>query len=283
MNGYIDFAFLDSGTGGIPYMLALKNKRPQARCVYLGDTIHFPYGQKTKEEVIESASSSIGFIIKKWNPRSLVIACNTISVTALDELRVRFPNLAIIGTVPAIRLASKVTKNKRIGLLATNATVANPYNERLVRDFASDCQVFNRGDPELINFIEHKFFNATKEERLAAVKPAIDFFHQRDCDTIILGCTHFTHIASEMKEAAGPDVIVVDSREGVVNQAIKVEDSLTQDYLPEGDSDAGMNRQELPDDCTFFCTGYKNQKDEEEYRTLCSKFNIPWGGVVTVE
>ena len=264
-------------------MLALKNKRPQARCVYLGDTIHFPYGQKTKEEVIESASSSIGFIIKKWNPRSLVIACNTISVTALDELRVRFPNLAIIGTVPAIRLASKVTKNKRIGLLATNATVANPYNERLVRDFASDCQVFNRGDPELINFIEHKFFNATKEERLAAVKPAIDFFHQRDCDTIILGCTHFTHIASEMKEAAGPDVIVVDSREGVVNQAIKVEDSLTQDYLPEGDSDAGMNRQELPDDCTFFCTGYKNQKDEEEYRTLCSKFNIPWGGVVTVE
>ena len=68
-----------------------------------------------------------------------------------------------------------------------------------------------------------------------------------------------------------------------MNQAIKVEDSLTQDYLPEGDSDAGMNRQELPDDCTFFCTGYKNQKDEEEYRTLCSNFNIPWGGVVTVE
>lgn len=272
MKSCVDFAFLDSGTGGIPYMLALKSKRPQARCVYLGDTVHFPYGQKTKEEVVESASKSIDLIIKKWNPRSLVIACNTISVTALDELRKRFYPLPIIGTVPAVRLAARVTRNSRIGLLATNATVANPYNARLISDFASDCQVFSRGDPELINFIEHRLFDSSKEERLAAVKPAVDFFREKECDTIILGCTHFTHIASEIKEAAGNDVMVVDSREGVVNQAIKVEDSIAR----END----LQDFDLPEDCTFFCTGYKNQKDEEEYRTLCAKFNIPWGGVV---
>ena len=283
MNEYIDFAFLDSGTGGIPYMLALKKKRPEARCVYLGDTVHFPYGQKNKEEVIESAASSIELIVKKWNPRSLVIACNTISVTALDELRSRFPRLPIIGPVPAIRLASRVTKNKRIGLLATNATVSNPYNERLKKDFASDCQVFSRGDPDLINFIEHSLFNATKEERLSAVKPAIEFFRANDCDTIILGCTHFTHIASDIKEAAGDGVMVVDSREGVVNQAIKVEDSISQVNASKDDTETGLNQRGLPDDCTFFCTGYKNQKDEEEYRTLCSNFNIPWGGVVALE
>ena len=206
-----------------------------------------------------------------------------VSVTALDELRSRFPRLPIIGTVPAIRLASRVTKNKRIGLLATNATVSNPYNERLKKDFASDCQVFSRGDPDLINFIEHSLFNATKEERLSAVKPAIEFFRANDCDTIILGCTHFTHIASDIKEAAGDDVMVVDSREGVVNQAIKVEDSISQDTFSKDDAEEGLNQRLLPDDCTFFCTGYKNQKDEEEYRTLCSNFNIPWGGVVALE
>ncbi|MBP5442227.1 MAG: glutamate racemase [Treponema sp.] len=275
MNGFIDFAFLDSGTGGIPYMLALKEKRPEARCVYLGDTEHFPYGQKTRDEVVECASKAIDLIVRKWNPRSLVIACNTISVTALDGLRAKFPRLPIIGTVPAIRLAAKLSKNRKIGLLATNATVSNPYNERLVKDFASDCQVFNRGDPELIDFIERNLFSATKEERLAAVKPAIDFFSEKGCDTIILGCTHFTHIASDMKEAAGEEVIVVDSREGVVNQAIKVESATPiENHIQE---------MELPEDCTFFCTGYKNQKDEDEYRTLCSNFNIPWGGVVTVE
>ena len=275
MNGFIDFAFLDSGTGGIPYMLALKEKRPEARCVYLGDTEHFPYGQKTRDEVVECASKAIDLIVRKWNPRSLVIACNTISVTALDGLRAKFPRLPIIGTVPAIRLAAKLSKNRKIGLLATNATVSNPYNERLVKDFASDCQVFNRGDPELIDFIERNLFSATKEERLAAVKPAIDFFREKGCDTIILGCTHFTHIASDMKEAAGDEVIVVDSREGVVNQAIKVESATPiENHIQE---------MELPEDCTFFCTGYKNQKDEDEYRTLCSNFNIPWGGVVTVE
>ena len=274
MNGFIDFAFLDSGTGGIPYMLALKEKRPEARCVYLGDTGHFPYGQKSRDEVLECASKAIGLIVRKWNPRSLVIACNTISVTALDGLRKRFPQLPIIGTVPAIRLAAKLSKNRKIGLLATNATVSNPYNERLVKDFASDCQVFNRGDPELIDFIERKLFNATKEERLAAVKPAIDFFREKGCDTIILGCTHFTHIASDMKEAAGNDVIVVDCREGVVNQAIKVESATPVE--------SHIHEMEMPEDCTFFCTGYKSQKDEDEYRTLCSNFNIPWGGVITV-
>ena len=275
MNGFIDFAFLDSGTGGIPYMLALKEKRPEARCVYLGDTEHFPYGQKTRDEVVECASKAIDLIVRKWNPRSLVIASNTISVTALDGLRAKFPRLPIIGTVPAIRLAAKLSKNRKIGLLATNATVSNPYNERLVKDFASDCQVFNRGDPELIDFIERNLFSATKEERLAAVKPAIDFFREKGCDTIILGCTHFTHLASDMKEAAGEEVIVVDSREGVVNQAIKVESATPiENHIQE---------MELPEDCTFFCTGYKNQKDEDEYRTLCSNFNIPWGGIVTVE
>ena len=69
-----DFAFLDSGTGGIPYMLALKQKQPSARCVYLGDTKHFPYGEKSVEEITECAAKSISLIVKKWNPHTLIIA-----------------------------------------------------------------------------------------------------------------------------------------------------------------------------------------------------------------
>ena len=166
MSEKIDFAFLDSGTGGIPYMLLLKEKSPGSRCVYLGDTVHFPYGEKSAEEVTSCASESIEKILDLWNPRLVVIACNTISVTALNQLREKFPDVPIVGTVPAIKLAAKVTENKKIGLLATNATVKHPYCKKLISDFAFGCEVFNRGDPDLISFIEHDLFYAQKKNVL---------------------------------------------------------------------------------------------------------------------
>ena len=132
----VDFAFLDSGTGGIPYMLALKEKVPKASCVYLGDTARFPYGEKSPEQITAAASEAVRLILARWNPKTLIVACNTISVTALDGLRSLFPNLPIVGTVPAIKLAAKVTRNKRVGLLATNATVRHPYSQKLILDFA---------------------------------------------------------------------------------------------------------------------------------------------------
>ena len=268
----VDFAFLDSGTGGIPYMLDLKEKCPKARCVYLGDAANFPYGEKTADEICSCATSAVQTIINLWQPKTVVIACNTISVTALKQLREHFPFLPIVGTVPAIRLAARTTKNKRIGLLATNATVKHPYNAKLISDFAYDCKVFSRGDPDLVSFIEHDLFTATKEERIRAVEPAVSYFKDCGCDTIILGCTHFTHIANDISYVAGKDISIVDSRNGVALQALRVESS----FAGENQNSSNI----LPPDESFFVTGYVSQKDEAEYKALCNRFNIPWGGVV---
>lgn len=298
----VDFAFLDSGTGGIPYMLSLKEKVPAASCVYLGDTAHFPYGQKTQKEVAAAAAEAVRLMQKKWNPKTLVVACNTISVTALDDLRALFPKLPIVGTVPAIKLAAKVTANKRVGLLATNATVSHPYSQKLIDDFASDCAVFKRGDPDLIDFIEKKLFTASREERMAAVRPAVDYFAANDCDTIILGCTHFTHIADDIQAAAGDKVRVIDSREGVANQALRVFPGQVPDQdAAQTDGGAGTNGAALfgreknclqdqnaggfkvsetfPQDKSFFFTA-ATREQEEEYRAMCARFGIPYGGLV---
>ncbi len=280
----VDFAFLDSGTGGIPYMLSLKEKVPNASCVYLGDTAHFPYGQKTQKEVVAAASKAVELIQKKWNPKTLIVACNTISVTALDDLRARFPSLPIVGTVPAIKLAAKVTANKRVGLLATNATVRHPYSQKLIEDFASDCAVFKRGDPDLIDFIEKKLFTASRAERLAAVRPAVDYFAANDCDTIILGCTHFTHIADDIQAAAGDKVRVIDSREGVANQALRVfpgNQNCLQDQAFSQDQNAGGFKvsEKFPQDKSFFFTAATSEQ-EGEYRAMCERFAIPFGGLV---
>ena len=275
MAGVIDFAFLDSGTGGLPYMLALKQKAPASRCVYLGDTAHFPYGEKSAEQIASCAASVIARMLSSWSPRVLVVACNTMSVTALDELRSRFPQLAIVGTVPAIKLAAKVSHNRRIGLLSTTATAHHPYCRRLIADFAQDCTIFTRADPRLIAFVEKRLFLASEDERLDAALPAARYFADCGCDTLILGCTHFTHMAGDIERAfrfaTGGQVFVVDSREGVSNRALHV---LGQ--LPPAPT---APAEPLPPDMTFFVTRLKEGAECAEYESLCNSFAIPFGGV----
>ena len=272
-----DFAFLDSGTGGIPYMQFLKKHYPSAKCVYLADSKHFPYGERSSESVIECALEATDLIIKHWNPKTLIVACNTMSVEALDALRLKHPSLPIVGTVPAIKLASSVTKNKNVGLLATNITVKNAYVKKLIKDFASNCKIFSRGDAPLISFIEHKSFTATKDEKMDAIAPAVKYFKENNCDVIILACTHFTHLAKEIAELAGPSVCVLDSREGVVKQAVKVEQN-------RKNSDKNLSEEKTLEknilDQTVFVTGFSTKEDEKKYITLCNSLQIPFGGIL---
>lgn len=279
MTDTIDVAFLDSGTGGIPYMLDLKKKCPSLKTLYLGDTANFPYGEKSREEITACALDVVGKIIHRWNPKTIVIACNTISVTALEELRKTFSGTPFVGTVPAIRLACRITKNKKIGLLATNGTVNHPYTQKLMEDYASDCEVFCRGDPDLVAFIEHNYFKVNLDKRLVAVKPAVDYFASKGCDTIILGCTHFTHIAKEMSLAAGPNVNVIDSRDGVSNQTIRVEELASAAIEAAGQSMVQGNSLENVKDQSFYVTELRNPGDEDEYKILCQNYSIPWGGL----
>lgn len=270
----VDFAFLDSGTGGIPYMISLKEKNPHATCVYLGDTMHFPYGEKTCGEITEAASQAVALIVEKWNPKTVIVACNTISVTALDFLRDKFPSVPIVGTVPAVKLAGKITRNKRIGFLATTASVNHPYSQKLIDDFAGGCRVFKRGDPGLIDFIEKKFWTADDDERRRACAPALEYFRKNGCDTVILGCTHFTHIAKLMQEEAGENMKIIDSRDGVSNQALRVEKEAEKN-MPQNKSVLSVR------DMSFFVTK-ATDAEEEAYKTLCRSVNIPWGGVVAL-
>lgn len=279
------FAFLDSGTGGIPYMLYLKQHFPDARCVYLGDTANFPYGEKSADEVIACTKKAVSLILERFNPEAIVIACNTMSVTALAAVREAFPEVPFVGTVPAIKLAAAVTQNKCIGLLATRQSVSNPYTEKLITDFASDCRVVKRGDPDLIDFIEKKLFTASPEERVAAVTPAVEYFRSQGADTIILGCTHFIHMAEDIQKAAGSGIRVIDSRDGVVKQAMRViggdpagapktdEAAVRGNGLLKAAECALKAR--AAEDMTFFITG---DGDRAEYETLSQNLKIPFGG-----
>ena len=128
---------------------------------------------------------------------------------------------------------------------------------------------------------------------MAAVRPAVDYFAANDCDTIILGCTHFTHIADDIQAAAGDKVRVIDSREGVANQALRVfpgrvpdQDAAQTDGGASAKGAAFLGRdknssqgQNAPADKSFFFTA-ATREQEEEYRAMCARFGIPYGGLV---
>lgn len=278
----MNFAFLDSGTGGIPYMLRLKRLAPDATCAYLADTVHFPYGEKNVPQIIEYATAAVSRIIDTWRPETIVVACNTISVSALASLRERFPFVPFIGTVPAIKLAASVTKNKKIGLLATNATVRDAYIQELEKGFASGCTIYSRGDADLVSFIERKLVTADENEKMRAVMPALDYFAEKDCDTIVLGCTHFTHLADIMQKAAGKNVNVVDSSDGVARRAIEVHDNLINSKKEKTENILTAAADFLSDvpDQSFFITGISDDKAKAYYEAFCKMLAIPFGGTL---
>ena len=169
------------------------------------------------------------------------------------------------------------TRNGRIGLLATSATVENSYSKKLIADFAKDSQVFMRGDGALVSFVERELFCSTREQKIAAVTPAINFFRQKNCDTIILGCTHFTHVTNEIAEAAGKNICVVDSRDGVANQALRVLQEI------QGEQKKSLSRQSAKNlgqpEMKFFVTRLASESEKREYEILCKHYGISFGGM----
>ena len=266
----VDYIFLDSGIGGIPYMTTLRQRAPQASCVYIADAANFPYGEKSHEEVVECVTSLTEKICDRFAPSVIVIACNTMSVNALDLLREKFPQVHFVGTVPAIKLASSVSKKRRIGLLATRATCENPYNIELKNKFAADCEIINHPDGELVSFIEHNAFTATREQSLEAVKPAVDFFRRKGCDVLILGCTHFLNFTDVFEEACGKNIKVVDSVDGVVRHALELQKGRFEQRQ-------GSPEEKFP---PLYVTGLSDNLEKAQYDTLCSRFGLSFRGLL---
>lgn len=261
--GTYQYAFLDSGTGGLPYFAQLRSLAPGASCVYVADTLHFPYGEKTRDEVVSFATATVGRLLARFSPELVIVACNTISVAALAALRETYP-VPFVGTVPAIKLAAARSVNRKIGLLATERTVCDPYTDELIREYAGDCEITRIGDSTLISRIESELVTASREERLAAVKPSIDRFLAAGVDTIVLACTHFLHVSDEIHEAAGSGVAIIDSRDGVAHQAIRI-------VPPSSDYPAGG---------AFYVTGGTSDGKEARYESYAKLFGMNWGGIL---
>jgi glutamate racemase len=207
--------FFDSGVGGLPYLDWTRRRLPAERFCFLADSANFPYGTKAHDELRDLILGAVDALIPALDPKLVVVACNSASVTALDALRAAHPDIPFVGTVPAVKPAAERSRAKRIGVLATRRTVNDPYTKDLVDRFASGCQVVSLAGTDIVEFVEHRYFGATEAEKEAVVAEAIREFRDKGVDEVVLACTHFLYLADTITRLLGPSVELVDSREGV--------------------------------------------------------------------
>ncbi|MFI5368028.1 MAG: glutamate racemase [Spirochaetia bacterium] len=211
-------AFLDSGVGGLPYLAHTRRLLPHMSYVHVADRENFPYGEKEPARIIEASIGVTERLIARAHPLLIVVACNTISVVALDALRARFP-IPFVGVVPAVKPAALFSRRHRVGVLATRQTVEGDYLRALVEKHARGCAVVSLPASGLVEFVECDLYRAGPEEKTGRVRQEVDRFRDQRIDALVLGCTHFLHLESEFRLLLDEDgVMLVDSREGVSRQ-----------------------------------------------------------------
>ena len=204
----------DSGVGGLTVARALMEHLPNESLIYIGDTARFPYGPKPVEEIrhygMQIADELIGRDVKM-----LVVACNSVEVSAIDHIAARH-GVPVIGVVePGARAAARVTRSGRIGMIGTEATVRSGAYDRAVADAGVDVTLASAACPVFVDHVEAG--DTGSDELRRAARRYLEPLMEADIDTLILGCTHYPLLFGLLQEELGTGVVLVSSAEETAN------------------------------------------------------------------
>ncbi len=204
----------DSGLGGLTVAKELKRKLGDYDLIYLGDTARTPYGNKGKEVIVRYALEDADFLVSK-GAKIIVAACNTVSALAMDSLKRHFPKIVFFEVVlPAVKKASAVTKNGRVGVIGTRATIGSNIYENKIKQRKSGIKVFPRACPLLVPLVEEGWL--TKKETKMILRGYLQDLKTKNIDTLILACTHYPMLKALISARMGKQVELVDSAKEVV-------------------------------------------------------------------
>lgn len=239
----------DSGMGGLTIFDAIRQTLPQAHYLYCFDNAYFPYSEKSEAVLIERAITIVKTIAQKHPLDLVVVACNTASTVVLPALREQF-NFPIVGTVPAIKPAAAISQTKTIGLLATKGTVTRPYVDTLIEKYASDCTVEKLGSTDLVEIVEEK--QRTGYVDMARLNKVIEpWLAHPTLDTIILGCTHFPFVKTELQQLLPHIPFFVDPNHGIAQRVNSLLETAT--LVPKNKADN-----------LAFCTAHTKDFEEKQ-------------------
>jgi glutamate racemase len=226
----------DSGIGGLTVVKKLSSTLPSENIVYFGDTARVPYGSKSNETVIEYAIQDSKFLMDK-NVKAIVVACNTVSSIAINNLKKNF-DLPIIGMInPGANLAIEKTKNGKIGVIGTRATISSKAYLNEIKKINPDIKVFEKACPLFVPLAEEGWLNhkATFEIAEEYLKELRDL----EIDTLVLGCTHYPILTEVIQKVIGENVSLIDS--GVASAEVVKEELDRTDLHTNSFSDGNQD------------------------------------------
>ena len=183
----------DSGVGGLTVAREIMRQIPNERIVYFGDTARVPYGSKSKETVTKYSRQIVRFL-KTQNVKAIVIACNTASAYALEQIEKEI-DIPIIGVVkPGAVTATKATRNGKIGVIATEGTINSQIYTQYIHDLKQDAKVLGKACPLFVPLVEEGLLEDPVTDEIA--QRYLSVLIDSGIDTLILGCTHYHLIRS---------------------------------------------------------------------------------------
>lgn len=216
----------DSGIGGLSVLKALRAELPNDNFIYIADNGHAPYGERDEAHVI-TRSRALTAHLRDQGVQALVIACNTATAAAIDQLRREHPNLPIVGVEPALKPAAASSKTRRIGVMATRSTLGSTRFQLLRDSLQAQAEFVLQPCDGLADAIERGVNSAASPETATEIRVAcarhtgaMGRFGLKDgeIDTLVLGCTHYPFVAAVLRDLVGPDVQLVDTGEAVARQ-----------------------------------------------------------------
>ena len=198
----------DSGIGGLTVVQALLRLVPNEQLIYFGDTARTPYGTKSADVVRRYSFENTEFLLER-GVKLLVVACNTSTATAFDALQKRY-EMPLVGVIePGVVAAVAATRNGKVGVIATEATIASGEYTRALRRLRRDLEIYTRACPLFVPLAEEGWVDNDIARRTADTY--LRSLRRSGIDTLILGCTHYPLLEGIIREAMGPDVTLVDS------------------------------------------------------------------------
>lgn len=214
---------------------------PREKIVYFGDTARTPYGPRPPEEVVSFTREIVDYLIH-YQPKMIVIACNTATAVALEDIRSRV-NLPVVGVInPGSRAAIGRTKNGIVGVIGTEGTIKSGAYETALKRLSPNVEVISRACPTFVPLVEDG--NFTSPETYDTVSKSLTSLKQSTMDCLILGCTHYPFLSEAISEAMGSDVTLINSAEETAREISTI--------LHENNQLAGSNETPVHQ---FFCSG----------------------------
>ncbi len=204
---YAPIGAFDSGVGGLTVVKEIMRQLPNERVVYFGDTARVPYGNKSEDTITKYTKQIIRFL-RTYNVKALVVACNTISACALEEVEKEL-DIPIIGVLkPGSKIAAEKTVNGHIGVIATESTIHSGMYEKFIKQINQETEVYTKACPLFVPLVEEGLWEDSVTYEIA--RRYLQELMDQNIDTLILGCTHYPMLKKTIGEVVGDKVTLVN-------------------------------------------------------------------------